>query len=433
MFYIRQGATHKVVVGPAVAVGDGFTPVTALDVSTADEAEAILHDNGTVVDISGYTWAAIATADGYYHLTLHADISGTCGHMTVVVNDDNVCLPLRADFTIVEEAVYDAFFKAAAVGIPAIPADWITAAGIAAAAIDNATFAADVGSTAYATNIIALAVRKVLDEIKLDHLVAVADADDVVNDSIVGKLASTDGDWSNFSDTTDSLQSIRDVAPHGSAMVGTDGANTVVPDAAGTASDLHTITDAAVGGVAAAVWGVGTRTLTSFGTLVADAATAVWSAAARTLTAFGFTVTTDAASRTASKADVAALALEATVAALNDFDGTGATLHADYDAAKTAAQAGDAMTLAAGALTAAAFAANSIEAGAFAVDAMTRITANVVDGLKDDDEWKEILAQCSGKGVWDTDAGTLTLYDADDTTPRLVVTFTATGWTVAHA
>ena len=86
----------------------------------------------------------------------------------------------------------------------------INAAAIADAAIDNATFAADVGSTAYATNIVALAVRKALDEIKLDHLVAIADADDVVNDSIMAKLASTTGDWSTFVDTTDSLQSNRD-------------------------------------------------------------------------------------------------------------------------------------------------------------------------------------------------------------------------------
>lgn len=89
----------------------------------------------------------------------------------------------------------------------------IDAAAIKDAAIDNATFAADVGSTAYATNIIALAVRKVLDELNLDHLAKVADSDDVVNDSIIGKLASTDGDWSNFAKSTDSLQSIRDKLP----------------------------------------------------------------------------------------------------------------------------------------------------------------------------------------------------------------------------
>lgn len=62
---------------------------------------------------------------------------------------------------------------------------------------------------------------------------------------------------------------------------------------------------------AADVWASGTRTLTSFGTLVADAATAVWAAATRTLSAFAFTPSLDPA----------------------------------YDAAKTAAQAGDAMTL----------------------------------------------------------------------------------------
>lgn len=116
MFFIRQGATHKVVVGPAVAVGDGFTPVTNLALSSADEAEAILHDNGTVVDISAYTWAAIATADGYYHLTLQSGISGTVGHMTVVVNDDSLVLPVREDFTVLEEAVYDQLYAASAPG-----------------------------------------------------------------------------------------------------------------------------------------------------------------------------------------------------------------------------------------------------------------------------------------------------------------------------
>jgi len=85
----------------------------------------------------------------------------------------------------------------------------IAAEHIAAAAIDNATFAADVGSTAYATNIMALAVRKALDEIKLDHLVAVADADDPVNNSIIAKLAASDGDWSGYTVANESLEALR--------------------------------------------------------------------------------------------------------------------------------------------------------------------------------------------------------------------------------
>lgn len=61
--------------------------------------------------------------------------------------------------------------------------------------------------------------------IKLDHLIAVSDGDDPVNNSLIAMLAATDGDWSNFAKATDSLQSIRDVAPHGSAMVGTNSAS----------------------------------------------------------------------------------------------------------------------------------------------------------------------------------------------------------------
>lgn len=129
MLYIRQGATHKVVIGPAVAVGDGFTPVTTLAVSTADEAEVILHNDGTVVSISGYTFAAITTADGYYHLTLQSGISNTVGHMTVVINDDSLILPLRADFTVIEEAVYDALYASGATG-------FATAANLATAQSD---------------------------------------------------------------------------------------------------------------------------------------------------------------------------------------------------------------------------------------------------------------------------------------------------------
>lgn len=57
-------------------------------------------------------------------------------------------------------------------------------------------------------------------------------------------------------------------------------------------TDLATTTD--VEGVPAAVWSYTTRTLSSFGSLVADTATAVWSAGTRTLSSFG-TLATDAA------------------------------------------------------------------------------------------------------------------------------------------
>ncbi len=46
--------------------------------------------------------------------------------------------------------------------------------------------------------------------LKLDHLVAVADSDDPVDDSIVAKMAASDGDWSGFSEATDSLEALGD-------------------------------------------------------------------------------------------------------------------------------------------------------------------------------------------------------------------------------
>lgn len=85
----------------------------------------------------------------------------------------------------------------------------ITAAAIANAAIDNATFAADVGSTAYASNIMALATDKALVNRNLDHLVAVATAGtdmttEVVDGSIISRIISN-SDTSLFVPATHNL------------------------------------------------------------------------------------------------------------------------------------------------------------------------------------------------------------------------------------
>ena len=47
----------------------------------------------------------------------------------------------------------------------------------------------------------------------LNELMDAADTDKVVTDSVIGKVASTDGDWSKFVKTTDALQSNRDKLP----------------------------------------------------------------------------------------------------------------------------------------------------------------------------------------------------------------------------
>lgn len=110
---LKADTEIKVVVGPVVAVGDGFTPVATLDVSTADEAEILKHNAAAVTDISGNTFAAIASADGYYNLTVTAAQLDTEGMLTVLINDDSLCLPVRASFMVVNANVYDSLYAAA--------------------------------------------------------------------------------------------------------------------------------------------------------------------------------------------------------------------------------------------------------------------------------------------------------------------------------
>jgi hypothetical protein len=117
MQYLKADTNVEVLVGPAVAVGDGFTPVTTLSLSTADEAEIIKYNGATalvVTSISANTMAAITGADGYYTLDLSTGNTDTEGPLTILINDDSLILPIRLDFMVVNANVYDSLFAAAA-------------------------------------------------------------------------------------------------------------------------------------------------------------------------------------------------------------------------------------------------------------------------------------------------------------------------------
>lgn len=111
--YLKADTETTVTIGPAVAVGDGFTPVTDLSLAAADEAEIIKHNGNSVTDISGGAMAAIVNADGYYALTMASGYLDTEGRITVLINDDDKCLPIRADFMVVNANVFDSLYAAA--------------------------------------------------------------------------------------------------------------------------------------------------------------------------------------------------------------------------------------------------------------------------------------------------------------------------------
>jgi len=112
MQLLKADTLTKVLIGPAVAVGDGFTPVTTLALTTADEAEILKHDAAAVTSISANTFAAIAGADGYYNLAITAAQLDTEGRLTVIINDDSLILPIRCDFMVVNANVFDSLYAA---------------------------------------------------------------------------------------------------------------------------------------------------------------------------------------------------------------------------------------------------------------------------------------------------------------------------------
>ena len=111
MQYLKADTVTEVLIGPVVAVGDGFTPITSLTIAGADEAEIIKHGATTVTAITG-TLAAITSADGYYALDLVTGDVDTEGRLTILINDDSLCLPVRHDFMVVNANVFDSLFAA---------------------------------------------------------------------------------------------------------------------------------------------------------------------------------------------------------------------------------------------------------------------------------------------------------------------------------
>jgi len=113
MLFLKADTEVKVVIGPVVDATDGFTVETTLDVSTADVAEIITHDGAAVTDISGNTFAAITSMDGFYNLTITAGQLATEGMLVVGIADTSLCRPVRNEFMVVNANVYDSLYAAA--------------------------------------------------------------------------------------------------------------------------------------------------------------------------------------------------------------------------------------------------------------------------------------------------------------------------------
>lgn len=112
MRVIRQATSVDLPIGPFLDETDGKTAETALTITQPDIR---LKKNGAA-------WAQKAAAQtltheeaGWYEVTLDATDTDTCGHLLVAVHESGA-LPVWCEFQVVEEAVYDAFYAASAIG-----------------------------------------------------------------------------------------------------------------------------------------------------------------------------------------------------------------------------------------------------------------------------------------------------------------------------
>lgn len=108
---LRQSTERKVRIGPFLDATDGKTPETGITLGAADQAEILKANGVATVDISAATWAAVTDCDGWYDLTITTSYSDTPGHLTVVVQDDSVCLPVFGEFEVVTSNYWDSKYS----------------------------------------------------------------------------------------------------------------------------------------------------------------------------------------------------------------------------------------------------------------------------------------------------------------------------------
>jgi len=219
MIYLKQSTTVTLKIGPFLDDTDGKTAETGLTIAQADVR---LSKNGGNIAQKGEATSCAHDELGVYGCPLNTTDTGTLGRLQLWVHESGA-LPVWHEFMVIPANVFDSLFST-----DKLEVDLLQMGGVAQSATDLKDFA-DTGydPSAHRTQALVKAtddidlsalqktsvngeVDTALTDIKLDHLIAVADADDPVNDSIIAKIAASDGDWSGFDKASDALEAIRD-------------------------------------------------------------------------------------------------------------------------------------------------------------------------------------------------------------------------------
>ncbi len=115
---LRQSTAVDIIMGPFVDSTDGDTEETALTISQADVK---LSKNGQTLAQKNDVTAAAHDANGMYNVELDATDTDTIGTLTVFVHETGA-LAVKQEYTIVDEAAYDAIYGSPATILTEIPA-----------------------------------------------------------------------------------------------------------------------------------------------------------------------------------------------------------------------------------------------------------------------------------------------------------------------
>jgi hypothetical protein len=143
--FLRQSTAVDVLIGPFVDEDDGKTAEAGLTIAQADVQ---LSKNGqTLAQKSDNTTCAADGSNGFYNCELDATDTNTVGQLAVTIFKSGA-LPVRHEYHVVEEAVYDNMYAGSAAG-PALASDVTTAHATTDALLDSevADILVDTGTT----------------------------------------------------------------------------------------------------------------------------------------------------------------------------------------------------------------------------------------------------------------------------------------------
>ena len=131
---LRQSTAVDVLIGPFLDLTDASTA------ETGESPSVKLSKNGQALAAKNDATTPVHDADGYYNCELDATDTNTVGTLVLTVAASASALPVRHEFQVVEEAIYDAFYAGSATGL--LPANVTQISGDATAA-DNLEAALD--------------------------------------------------------------------------------------------------------------------------------------------------------------------------------------------------------------------------------------------------------------------------------------------------